>query len=119
MFYTTKFYLKLCAVLLVLSSAAGQISPKAAPYKWVALGDSYSAGPGAGSDYDESGGGSCMRTRGGYPARLQQRMLNDESFDDPDLSFLSCTGDKMPDMKQRSTAPCPSRAQFCYSLYWW
>jgi len=60
---------------------------------WLALGDSYSAGVGAGTVFSnlQDPGKHCMTTTGSYPKRLERgyRALNQG------LEFLSCSGDVM------------------------
>lgn len=60
-------------------------------YPWVALGDSFSAGPGAGAKYAD-GGGDCFRRVGSYPAQLSQKF----PFEGNDMQFYSCTRAKVP-----------------------
>ncbi|KAF2116952.1 SGNH hydrolase-type esterase domain-containing protein [Lophiotrema nucula] len=74
--------------------------------QWKAVGDSFSAGPGAGQDWDQEDKCDCMRHHGAYAPQLWQ----DEHFffPDPDrpneppqrttFDFLSCTGAVAPDM---------------------
>ncbi|KAF3021561.1 hypothetical protein E8E14_013182 [Neopestalotiopsis sp. 37M] len=59
---------------------------------WTALGDSYSAGPGAGDDYDsfEYGGEPCYRSKGAYGPQIEALSSDDVGH----LQFLSCTGHK-------------------------
>ena len=54
------------------------------PLKWYAVGDSYTAGPGAGVDYDEDR--KCTRNRGSYVVQLETDHPNYE------LDFLACSG---------------------------
>ncbi|KAM0425423.1 hypothetical protein ACHAPT_009480 [Fusarium lateritium] len=65
----------------------------AAEFPWAAIGDSFSAGPGAGDRYHDSGG-DCYRTIGSYPAQLE----DDFPVPDGKLQFRSCTGAKVPGM---------------------
>ena len=46
-------------------------TPHDPPFRWAALGDSYTAGPGAG-DLDPSNSGKCVRSVGSYAPQLQQ-----------------------------------------------
>lgn len=64
---------------------------------WVALGDSYSAGPGAGAEWDKPGGsGDCMRRDHVYAPALQkdEDMIDPEGprLGHPTFRFASCTG---------------------------
>lgn len=54
--------------------------------------DSFSAGPGAGAPYANNVG-KCFRRVGAYPPQLQQSSLFQRGFSNPNLNFLSCTGD--------------------------
>ncbi|KAF2653161.1 hypothetical protein K491DRAFT_680761 [Lophiostoma macrostomum CBS 122681] len=70
---------------------------------WVALGDSYSAGPGAGNEYDPGGGsGKCMRRHLAYAPILQadENMLgpNGPRNQKPTFTFAACTGDTTKDL---------------------
>ncbi|KAF2871847.1 hypothetical protein BDV95DRAFT_606418 [Massariosphaeria phaeospora] len=64
---------------------------------WVALGDSFAAGPGAGEEYDHGGSGHCMRRKEAYAPQLQ----NDDTMIGPDgpgsrkptFQFAACSGD--------------------------
>ncbi|ORY07658.1 hypothetical protein BCR34DRAFT_631030 [Clohesyomyces aquaticus] len=66
---------------------------------WIALGDSFAAGPGAGDPYDANGKwGGCMRGNKAYPNQLQ---LLDEmkgprgrGGEKPKFNFAACTGDQ-------------------------
>jgi hypothetical protein len=65
---------------------------------WVALGDSFSAGPGAGEQYDPNKqSGSCMRRNMAYAPLLQidGDMIGPDGpgFRKPVFRFASCTGD--------------------------
>ncbi|KAF2266404.1 hypothetical protein CC78DRAFT_578441 [Lojkania enalia] len=74
--------------------------------EWKAVGDSFSAGPGAGQDWDPEDKCDCIRHHGAYAPQLWQ----DEHFffPDPDrpnepprrtaFEFLSCTGAVAPDV---------------------
>lgn len=75
------------AVFSFLPSAA------AAPSGYVALGDSYSSGVGAG-DYDEEDGGSCMRGRHAYP------VLWAEKHPAARFSFAACSGATTDDVRK-------------------
>lgn len=57
-------------------------------YPWIALGDSFSTGPGAGPPYDdEIPDEGCYRNKGAYAPQL----ADDFPFDRNGLHFLSCT----------------------------
>jgi hypothetical protein len=60
---------------------------------WLALGDSYSAGVGAGTIFfnPQDPGHSCMTTTGSYPKRLERGYQALKQG----LEFLSCSGDVM------------------------
>ena len=49
-------------------------TPHGPPFNWYAMGDSYTAGPGAGSLH-ESNKGDCMRSVGSYGPQLQDDWL--------------------------------------------
>jgi len=65
-------------------------TPHPPPLDWVALGDSYTAGPGAGDPYDEHLDPEyCYRSKGAYPVQL----IEDFPFHTaPRYQFLACTG---------------------------
>lgn len=67
--------------------------------KWAALGDSFSAGPGAGC-FAANDEGKCWRRLGAYAPQLNQSaMFQDEKpegFDQPEVDFGACSGAKMP-----------------------
>ncbi|PWW63229.1 SGNH/GDSL hydrolase family protein [Actinokineospora spheciospongiae] len=70
--------------------AAGSLSPaNAATQKYVALGDSYSSGDGAGS-YGSSG--ACLRSANAYPE------LYAKAHPGTALSFVACAGAKVEDV---------------------
>ena len=63
-------------------------TPHDGPFVWYALGDSYTAGPGAG-DLDPSNDRDCFRSEGSYAPQLQADWIySGES----QLNFLACTG---------------------------
>lgn len=62
-------------------------------YPWVAIGDSYSAGPGAGTAFGDEPN-ECFRNVGAYPPQLNR----DFPFPDNAMQFLSCTGAVVEDM---------------------
>lgn len=74
--------------------------------EWKAVGDSFSAGPGAGKDWDKKDPCDCMRHDGAYGPQLWQDedffFLDPDRPDDPpkqtEFQFLSCTGAVAPDM---------------------
>ncbi|KAJ4348760.1 uncharacterized protein N0V89_010138 [Didymosphaeria variabile] len=78
--------------LIRASKPKDEYTPHAPPVRWVALGDSYTAGPGAGNSFDGSG---CLRTEGSYAAKLEA----DFPFDvENRLNFLACTGHRIPNV---------------------
>lgn len=67
-------------------------TPHDPPFRWAAIGDSYTAGPGAG-DPDPSNEGKCMRSTGSYAPQLQ----TDWPYTgDHEIKFLACTAAKTP-----------------------
>lgn len=87
--------------------------------KWAALGDSFSAGPGAGcvAANDE---GTCWRRLGSYAPQLNRSaMFQDSSpagFGQPEVDFGACSGAKMPKVSERSYAP-PTPLDPCYIFF--
>ena len=77
---------------LVGRSIKDNYTPHPPPFKWYALGDSYTAGPGAGG-LDPSNKGKCARSQGAYEPQLHSDWLYDTSNE---AHFLACTGDKTP-----------------------
>lgn len=67
-----------------------RFTPHDPPFTWYALGDSYTAGPGAG-DLDGSNQGDCVRSVGSYAVQLQQDWVYTSAND---FTFLACTGAK-------------------------
>ncbi len=63
-------------------------TPHGPPFVWYALGDSYTAGPGAG-DLDPGNSGDCVRSLGSYGPQLSKDWLYNG---DNQLNFLACTG---------------------------
>jgi hypothetical protein len=59
---------------------------------WTALGDSYSAGIGAGANYDAQDPLNCRRGQGAYPNWLQKLFIGLNDGYIPNLQFLSCSG---------------------------
>ncbi|MCH0557441.1 SGNH/GDSL hydrolase family protein [Streptomyces sp. MUM 16J] len=86
--YVTSLFLAIG--LALTGAAAAQASPLAAAGGYVALGDSYSSGVGAGSYISSSG--SCDRSTKAYPY-LWQAAHSPASF-----SFLACSGAKTTDV---------------------
>ncbi|KPH98882.1 Triacylglycerol lipase [Actinobacteria bacterium OK074] len=82
--------LLLAVGLALTGAAAAQASPKAATGGYVALGDSYSSGVGAGSYISSSG--DCDRSTKAYPY-LWQAAHSPSSF-----SFLACSGARTGDV---------------------
>ena len=84
-----------------ISALGSMLAPPTEIQKWVALGDSYAAGPGAGKDVDD-GMPDCMRGEQAYPYHLQQ----DRNFPGPsgwagprpEFIMKACTGDKTHNM---------------------
>lgn len=68
--------------------------------KWIALGDSFAAGPGAGDPYDDNS--TCMRSTHAYPIKLQEH--NNMKGPDgsggpkPEFEFAACTGAQTYDL---------------------
>ncbi|KAF1996586.1 hypothetical protein P154DRAFT_537813 [Amniculicola lignicola CBS 123094] len=62
--------------------------------KWIALGDSFAAGPGAGMPFDDNS--MCMRGLDAYPIKLQQESNmkgpQGPGFQKPEFEFAACTG---------------------------
>ena len=75
---------------LVERAIPDPFTPHEPPFNWYALGDSYTAGPGAG-DLDPSDQGDCVRSVGSYGPQLQSDWIY---TDENELNFLACTGAK-------------------------
>lgn len=78
------------------SAAAGPAATPAGPGAYVALGDSYSSGVGAGSYLRESG--ACLRSRRAYPHGLGR----------PVTLFRACGGARTADVLSGQLAPFPA-----------
>jgi lysophospholipase L1-like esterase len=91
-----------CAVAVAAlrspSGADGEAgaAPAVAPGAYVALGDSYSSGVGAGSYLPEAG--ACLRSRRAYPYGLGRRVT----------SFRACGGARTDDVLSSQLEPFPS-----------
>ncbi|MEU3273355.1 SGNH/GDSL hydrolase family protein [Saccharomonospora sp. NPDC006951] len=81
------------ASLALLGAGVATAAPAAADY--VALGDSYSSGTGAG-DYGDSG--SCKRSANAYP------QLWADSHDVSSFQFVACSGARTPDVLDQTSA---------------
>lgn len=66
--------------------------------QWLALGDSFSAGPGAGDPYDATDPNDCRRNKGAYGPQMEDDYFfqSPNGYDNPIFQFQSCTGDKIP-----------------------
>ena len=62
------------------------------PIQWYALGDSYTAGPGTGYDYDDDK--KCRRNNGSYAIQMNDQFPFEESNQ---VDFIACSGDRAPD----------------------
>ena len=96
---------------LIGRSIKDDFTPHDPPFNWYALGDSYTAGPGAGA-LDPSNSGKCSRSQGSYGRQLSQDWLYDTGND---LTFLACTGDVTDDfiknqLPEVSSDPAPDLA---------
>ena len=69
-------------------------------YWWSAIGDSFSAGPGAGEEIED--GESCYRFDNTYPEELRRQINQDTTglFKglEQKMKFKLCTGAKIPEM---------------------
>ncbi|MGW7364854.1 SGNH/GDSL hydrolase family protein [Streptomyces sp. NPDC054841] len=90
----------LLGVVLSLSGAGPAQATQAAAVDYVALGDSYSSGLGAGSYI--SGSGNCKRTNRAYPA-LWAAANSPSSF-----AFTACSGARTNDVTSSQLAPLNS-----------
>ncbi|KAH7383114.1 Spherulation-specific family 4-domain-containing protein [Cadophora sp. MPI-SDFR-AT-0126] len=84
----------ICQAFLFLALLGRSLSEP----RFVAMGDSYSAGPGAGSDYDQAkyGGKSCYRSNGAYAPQIAALKLERLGI----FQFLSCTGHVAADVRK-------------------
>ncbi|QDY76042.1 SGNH/GDSL hydrolase family protein [Streptomyces qinzhouensis] len=92
--------LLLGALLAVVGAAPAQAGTAAAPVDYVALGDSYSSGVGAG-DYD-SASGDCKRSNRAYP-KLWAASNAPSSF-----AFTACSGARTNDVTANQLGPLNS-----------
>ncbi|MEV5379480.1 SGNH/GDSL hydrolase family protein [Streptomyces nondiastaticus] len=90
----------LAAALALTGAGAAQAAPQAATPGYVALGDSYSAGLGAGSYYTNSG--DCKRSSKSYPA-LWAAAHAPASF-----AFTACSGARTGDVLSKQLGPLNS-----------
>ena len=64
-----------------------RFTPHSPPIEWYALGDSYTASPGTGADFDPDP--QCRRNNGSYAIQLE----NDFPFEEMnDMGFIACSG---------------------------
>ena len=103
----TKLLAIIAAVVLVLATTiAGQEDDFAdhppVHEGWVAFGDSFSAGIGAGSGSNVPGdvgsGSSCRRTRGSYPVLLNSSPVVMQDVVDHHFTFLACSANEIRDV---------------------
>lgn len=93
--------LKATYLSLLLSTATGaligqrQVEPVGKwPSTYIAMGDSFAAGIGAGKFFDgERETKRCKRFAGSYPSQLRDKLKGIKTFD-----FAACSGDKLPDL---------------------
>ncbi|MGV9246178.1 SGNH/GDSL hydrolase family protein [Streptomyces sp. NPDC003710] len=93
--------LLLSAACALTGTAAAQAAPQAAATGYVALGDSYSSGVGAGNYLAGSGG--CLRSSRAYPA------LWAASHPRSSFSFTACNGARTSDVMDHQLGPLGSR----------
>lgn len=67
-------------------------TPHEPPVNWCALGDSYTAGPGTGTDYDTDK--DCARNVGSYAIQMEAEFPFNVTND---LDFIACSGGTSPD----------------------
>ncbi|GAA2973271.1 SGNH/GDSL hydrolase family protein [Actinokineospora diospyrosa] len=103
----TRAHVRLATALAVTLAATVPALPAhaapAAPYQWVALGDSYAAGaiPAAGVELAVSGGrDGCGRTAGSYPELLRERLS--AVFD---LTNVTCAGATIANLYNQPQEP--------------
>ena len=75
-----------------------RFTPHQPPVIWYALGDSYTAGPGTGDDYDANL--DCARNNGSYAVQTETDFPFKTSND---MNFIACSGQKAPDTLQTAT----------------
>lgn len=78
----------LALAIASVTTSTSAAAPEAAEVNYVALGDSYASGTGAGSYSDVA----CTRSRNAYPA------LWADAHDPASFSFAACGGAKIPDV---------------------
>jgi lysophospholipase L1-like esterase len=86
----------MAGVLVVAQMVTLQLAPAPFAPEYVALGDSYASGAGAGSYVD----GSCRRSSNAYPA------LHGENF--PSFRFVACSGATTKSLKNQFRALSPA-----------
>jgi hypothetical protein len=64
---------------------------------WMAFGDSFSAGPGAGANYFSSGGG-CQRREGAFPSQLDDGAVLSRGYPNHLFDFVTCSGARIADV---------------------
>lgn len=76
----------------LLPPVADRFTTHEPPINWYALGDSYTAGPGSGDDYDDDK--KCTRNNGSYAIQMNRQF----PFEEPNhVDFIACSGDQAPD----------------------
>jgi lysophospholipase L1-like esterase len=89
-----------CVVAFAASSAVAPAAPAAAPGRWVAMGDSYQAGVGAGDYYPASG--DCSRSPWSHVPLLQE----DGVLGGP-VTFVACSGATTEDVRNGKSGEPP------------
>ena len=84
-------------------------TPHDPPLNWVAMGDSYTAGPGTGEPYNAGPDAlQCYRTKMSYPGQMEA----DFAFDDEgDLTFIACSGYTTNDVIVKQLFRIPNNLQ--------
>ena len=83
------------------SLVSRQNTPRSGNFaSWIAFGESFSAGPGAGETVPGEPSG-CFQRTGAYPWQLSQDAEFNSAHDSPKLVFASCSGATTSDVSAR------------------
>lgn len=79
--------------LLAVGPVPDHFTPHPPPLNWIGLGDSYTASPGTGADYDSDK--QCRRNAGSYVIQLKKDFPFKEANN---MDFIACSGYTAPDV---------------------
>jgi lysophospholipase L1-like esterase len=100
------------------TSASGQVTVKVQAY--VALGDSYSAGDGAGAYLADSADPRCLQSAYAYPELVDAKVAGANAIPagtaNPAFVFAACTGAEVPDFNSLQSDNQPAQLSYLKNL---